>query len=320
MKQKFEPKITVIGGGTGLSVLLRGLKKYTSNLTAIVSVTDDGGSSGTLRKELGVLPPGDIRNCLVALSKEESLMARLFKYRFPSAGSLSGHSFGNLFLTAMSSVSGSFDEGIARTSEVLAIRGKVLPATLRSVTLEARMSNGKLVKGESNITRSKARVKSLNMYPSSPPAAPNVLSAIKNSDAIVMGPGSLYTSIITNFLVGGITEEIIKADAKKIYVCNIMTQKNETMGYKLSDHVKALCNCLGKDTLEYVIVNNGRIPDNTLKRYKRENSFPVKIDVRSKGKMKVIAGDMLSHYEYAHHDSDKLAKNIIGIIKNNIRV
>ena len=187
-KNKFEPKIVVVGGGTGLSVLLRGLKKYTPNLTAIVTVTDDGGSSGALRKELGVLPPGDIRNCLVALSEKENLMAQLFQYRFPHVGSLSGHSFGNLFLTAMSALAGSFDKGIVRASEVLAIRGKVLPATLSSVTLEAELNDGNIVKGESNITKSLSRVKTLKINPAAPPAAPQVVEAINSCDGIVMGP------------------------------------------------------------------------------------------------------------------------------------
>lgn len=233
-------KIAAIGGGTGLSTLLRGLKKYNNNITAIVNVADDGGSSGKLRNELGVLPPGDIRNCLVALSEEESLMSRLFQYRFPAKGTLSGHSFGNLFLTAMSAISGGFDNAIANSGEVLAIRGKVLPVTLASVVLEAELESGKHICGESKISESKEKIKEISLNPLSPPAHPDVIKVLKNADIIIFGPGSLYTSIIVNFLVDGISETIKDSGAYKIYVANIMTQPGETDEYRLSEHIEAI--------------------------------------------------------------------------------
>ncbi|MBN1622327.1 MAG: YvcK family protein [Endomicrobiales bacterium] len=316
-KNKFEPKITTIGGGTGLSVLLRGLKKYTPDLTAIVSVTDDGGSSGKLRKELGVLPPGDIRNCLVALSEEENLMAKLFQYRFSSAGSLSGHSFGNLFLTAMSALTGSFDEGIAQTSKVLAIRGKVLPATLSSVILKAKLSDGKVVKGESKITKSYSRVKHLKMFPASPPAAPEVINAVNSCDGIVIGPGSLYTSLITNLLVEGMVPALKTAKKPKIYVCNIMTQPNETKNYKLSDHLAAFKKHIGENIFSYIIINVGSIPKMVAKRYERKRQFPVRIDIKDYPGTKIIREDLVSHQEYVRHDPDKLSKIIMKILKDN---
>ncbi|MCL2144938.1 MAG: YvcK family protein, partial [Endomicrobia bacterium] len=201
-------KIAAIGGGTGLSTLLRGLKKYCGNITAIVNVADDGGSSGILRSELGVLPPGDIRNCLVALSEEESLMSRLFQYRFPSKGSLAGHSFGNLFLTAMSAISGGFDNAISKSGEVLAIRGRVLPVTLLSVTLEAELESGKKIRGESSVSAAEERIKKIALTPFAPQAAPEVLDVLKKADIIIFGPGSLYTSIIVNLLVDGVVDSV----------------------------------------------------------------------------------------------------------------
>jgi uncharacterized cofD-like protein len=309
------PRIVAFGGGTGLSTLLRGIKKCTRNVTGVVTVTDDGGSSGALRRELGVLPPGDIRNCLVSLSEQENLMARLLQYRFPKTGSLSGHSFGNLFLTAMSAISGGFDKGVASAGEVLAIIGRVLPVTLSSVALNAELENGKIVKGESNIAKSKAKIKRLSIYPSPPPAGPSVLEAIGTADAIIFGPGSLYTSIIANLLVKGITRAIRTNKVPKIYVLNIMTQPGETTGYSLSAHLEAINSHAGEGLFNYVIVNNGKIPAKLLKKYAHNGQFPVKIDVSSSDKLKVIKTDIVSHQEYARHDSDKLAAAIMKIIK-----
>jgi uncharacterized cofD-like protein len=313
---RFEPKIVVIGGGTGLSVLLRGLKEYTPNITAIVTVSDDGGSSGTLRKELGVPPPGDIRNCLVALSEKENLMAQLFQYRFPHVGSLSGHSFGNLFLTAMSALAGSFDEGIAQAGEVLAIRGKVLPATLSSVTLEAEMLNGKIVKGESNISKSKSRVVKLKICPALPPAAPKVLEAIKSCDCIVLGPGSLYTSVIANLLIKGIVSALKRTKAPKIYICNIMTQANETKGFSLNDHIEAIYNHAGGGVIDYILLNTGKIPGNTLKRYSKENSFPVIVDKVSEQRIKIVKDNFIFCNEYVRHNPERLSRAIIKVLRN----
>lgn len=309
------PKIVAFGGGTGLSTLLRGVKKRTSNVTAVVTVTDDGGSSGALRRELGVLPPGDIRNCLVSLSEKENLMARLFQYRFPKTGSLSGHSFGNIFLTAMSAISGGFDTGIEKSGEVLAIRGRVLPVTLRSVFLKAELANGKTVKGECNMAKIKSRIKRLAIYPSPPPAGPSVLEAIAEADAILYGPGSLYTSIISNLLVRGIAGALRKNKAPKLYVSNIMTQPGETTGYNLSAHIDAVVSHVGEGLIDSVIVNSGAIPRNLLAKYAAKGQYPVEIDMKSTKKLKVIKADVVYHQEYARHDSEKLADVIMKAIK-----
>lgn len=315
MKKKFKaPKIVAFGGGTGLSTLIRGLKKFTPNVTAVVTVTDDGGSSGALRRELGVLPPGDIRNCLVALSEKENVMAKLFQYRFPLEGSLSGHSFGNLFLTAMSAISGGFDTGIARAGEVLAIRGKVLPVTLRSVMLVAELENGRIIKGESNIGKCGARIKQLSIYPSPPPAGPSVIEAINDADAVIFGPGSLYTSIIANLLVQGITKALKRTKVPKIYIANIMTQPGETTGYTLSSHVAAIRSHAGVNLIDYAVVNNGMIPGSLLKKYAAKKSFPVEIDMTSTPETKIIKEDVVYFKEYARHDSEKLASLIMKVI------
>ncbi len=306
--------IVALGGGSGLSTLLRGFKKYNNNITAIVNVADDGGSSGKLRNELGVLPPGDIRNCLVALSEEESLMSRLFQYRFPSKGTLSGHSFGNLFLTAMSAISGGFDNAIANSGEVLAIRGKVLPVTLASITLEAELESGKKVAGESKVSKVNEKIKKIELLPFSPPAAPNVTETLKNADVIIMGPGSLYTSIIVNFLVDGVGEAIKASSAYKIYVCNIMTQPGETTDLSLSEHIKAIEQHSYKGILDCVIVNKGVVPEKLARRYKKFGAHQVKID---KTDVKTFKSNLFSDAVYARHDSDKLAKALVKIIRSN---
>ncbi|MBN1823599.1 MAG: YvcK family protein [Endomicrobiales bacterium] len=301
-----ELSIVALGGGTGLSALLRGLKKYTSKITAIVTVSDDGGSSGTLRRELGVLPPGDIRNCLVALSEEENLMARLFQYRFPSRGTLAGHSFGNLFLTVMSSISGGFSPAVASSSEVLAVRGKVLPVTLKSVTLSAELSSGRTVKGETNIAKSRSKVQKLSIHPALPSAGPGVVDAIKKADCIILGPGSLYTSVIANLLVKGVVQAIRRSKAPKIYIANIMTQPGETSGYTLRDHIEAIEKHTQKGLMDYVIVNSGKIPSKLLRRYARKGSYPVVADGIIYG-IRLIEADVVSRREYARHNSEKLA-------------
>lgn len=307
-------KIVALGGGSGLSTLLRGLKKYNHNITAVVNVADDGGSSGKLRNELGVLPPGDIRNCLVALSEEESLMSRLFQYRFPAKGTLSGHSFGNLFLTAMSAISGGFDNAIANCGEVLAIRGNVLPVTLASVVLEAELENGQKVYGESKVSKSKDRIKEIRLNPVSPPAGPDVINALKNADIIIYGPGSLYTSIIVNFLVDGISDAIKASGAYKIYVANIMTQPGETDGYKLSEHIDAIEKHSYKGIIDCVLANIGDVPERLAKRYKKHGAFQVKAD---KTDIATVKARLFSDEIYARHDCDKLAKALIKIIKGN---
>ncbi|MDY7020457.1 MAG: gluconeogenesis factor YvcK family protein, partial [Cyanobacteriota bacterium] len=218
------PKIVTVGGGTGLSTLLRGLKQYSANITAIVTVADDGGSSGRLRREIGVLPPGDIRNCVAALADQEQLLTELFQYRFKAGGGLSGHSFGNLFLTAMSDITGDLERAIAASSKVLAIRGQVLPATLSDVHLWAKLADGRRIYGESSITEAKGKIVEIGCIPPDPPALPKAIQAIREADFIVIGPGSLYTSIIPNLLVPEIAEVIAEANVPRIYVCNAMTQ------------------------------------------------------------------------------------------------
>jgi uncharacterized cofD-like protein len=301
-------KIAALGGGSGLSTLLRGLKKYNAEITAVVNVADDGGSSGRLRSEMGILPPGDIRSCLAALSEEESLMSRLFQYRFPSKGFLAGHSFGNLFLTAMSAISGGFYAAIANCGEALAIRGKVLPVTLSSVTLNAELESGKKISGESAISKSKEKIERVFLTPVSPPAAPEVLSALKNADVIIFGPGSLYTSVIVNLLVDGIVGAVKASKAYKIYVSNIMTQPGETTDYSLSQHIKAIEKHSYKGIIDCVLANKGRVPQKLARRYKKYGARQVSVDETG---VRTLKSDLFSNEIYARHDSDKLARALM---------
>jgi uncharacterized cofD-like protein len=234
------PRIVTIGGGTGLSVLLRGLKAYTDNITAIVTVGDDGGSSGRLRRELGVLPPGDFRACLVALSADESLVSELFQYRFDQGDGLKGHSFGNLFIAAMTEVSGSFVQALSESSKVLAVHGSIVPTTTANLQLSAKLADGTIVKGEHNISEVGGQIEQLMIDPPDAAAHPLALEAIRNADLIVIGPGSLYTSILPNLMVEGLTEAITAAPANKVYVCNVATQRGETEGYTVAAHHEAL--------------------------------------------------------------------------------
>ncbi|MBN1429786.1 MAG: YvcK family protein [Anaerolineae bacterium] len=254
------PKIVAVGGGTGMPTLLRSLKQITSNLTAIVTVADDGGSSGKLRRELGVLPPGDFRNNLAALARDEGLMVQLFQYRFGEGG-LEGHSFGNLFITALSSVTGSFEQALIESSRVLAIRGQVLPSTLSDVTLMADLreehSNGtRRVAGESIIPKTSGTIERVFLRPDDPPAYPEAVRAILSSDLIMLGPGSLYTSLLPNLLVQGIVNALRATRSPKVYVCNVATQRGETDGYTVGDHVRAIERHIGKQVIDYVLVNN----------------------------------------------------------------
>jgi uncharacterized cofD-like protein len=289
------PRIVVVGGGTGLSTLLRGLKQYSANITAIVTVADDGGSSGRLRREIGVLPPGDIRNCLTALADEEKLLTELFQYRFKAGDGLVGHSFGNLFLTAMSEVTGDLDQAIAASSKVLAVRGQVLPATLTDVTLWAELVDGRVIEGESSITEAKGRIKTIGCLPANPPALPKAIKAIQDADYIIIGPGSLYTSIIPNLLVPEIADAIAQSQVPRIYVCNIMTQEGETRGYSVGDHIQAIDTAAGKKLFDAVLVQKKPPSAQALIRYAQENSNPVPLDrdvvVRS-GRRVVLANVM----------------------------
>ncbi|MDJ0600399.1 MAG: YvcK family protein [Crocosphaera sp.] len=273
------PKIVAIGGGTGLSTLLRGLKQYSANITAIVTVADDGGSSGRLREEIGVLPPGDIRNCMSALADEEKLLTELFQYRFQAGEGLTGHSFGNLFLTAMTAITGrDFEKAIAASSKVLAIRGKVLPATLSDVRLWAKLDDGRFVEGESHITEAGGKIAQIGCFPGDPPGLPAALQAIREADYIIMGPGSLYTSVIPNLLVSDIKDALAKVKVPRIYVCNIMTQPGETDGYTVSDHIKAIDRVCGQRIFDAVLVQRVSPSPTVLKNYAKEQSHPVFLD------------------------------------------
>ncbi|HEV3195577.1 MAG TPA: gluconeogenesis factor YvcK family protein [Candidatus Cybelea sp.] len=312
-------KIVAIGGGTGLSTLLRGLKRRTSNLTAIVTVSDDGGSSGRLQKELGVLPPGDIRNCLVALADDEALVTDLFRYRFSEGGGLGGHSFGNLFLAAMSGITGNFDQAIKESSRVLNVVGRVLPATLGVVRLCAELDDGTIVEGESNISRATRPIKRVFFDP--PAAAPldEVIEAIHDADAIVLGPGSLFTSVVPNLLVNRIAREVADAHAVKVYVCNVMTQPGETDGMTAADHVKALLANAGERVCDYVIVND-QPPSRLLAAYAQERQVPVEPDTEriSALGLEPVPAAVIGETEMVRHDPDKLATVVMAIVDRTV--
>lgn len=316
------PKIVAIGGGTGLSTLLRGLKQYSANITAIVTVADDGGSSGRLRREMGVLPPGDIRNCLASLADEERLLTELFQYRFTAGDGLTGHSFGNLFLTAMSDIEGDLEQAIAACSKVLAIRGQVLPATLTDVHLWAKLADGRRIHGESSITEAKGKIVTIGCIPSNPPALPKAVQAILEADFIIIGPGSLYTSIIPNLLVPEIAEAVASRNVPRIYVCNIMTQPGETDGYSVSDHIKAIDKACGYQLFDAVLTQ-GTVPSaQALIRYAQENSHPVTLDrdsVKQLGRRIVMSNimDVDEKTGYLRHNPYRLAQVLLRWYNKN---
>ncbi|MBU7584121.1 MAG: YvcK family protein [Nostoc sp. TH1S01] len=310
------PKIVVIGGGTGLSTLLRGLKTYSANISAIVTVADDGGSSGRLRQEFGVLPPGDIRNCLAALADEEKLLTELFQYRFRAGDGLSGHSFGNLFLTAMSDITGDLERAVAASSKVLAVRGQVLPATLSDVRLWAELADGRRIEGESNIPKAGGKIVRIGCSPANPPALPAAIKVIKEADYIIIGPGSLYTSLIPNLLVPEIANAIAQTTAPRIYVCNIMTQPGETEGYTVADHIKAIDAACGQRRLfDAVLVHKKSPSPQSLVRYAQQNSHPVFLDredVSSLGRRVVLANVLYEDETgVVRHNPQKLAKVLL---------
>lgn len=310
------PRIAIIGGGTGLSTMLHGLKEYTSNITAIVTVADDGGSSGRLRKDFDMLPPGDIRNCLVALADAEPLMGKLFQFRFEEGGDLKGHSFGNLFIAAMTKVAGNFDAAIKESSKVLAIRGSVVPVTLDKAALVAEHIDGTETVGESNIPLAKSPIKKITLRPAKCRATDEAIDAIRKADAVVLGPGSLYTSIMPNLLVGTIYKELIASKAVKVYVCNVMTQKGETDGYKASDHLRALIGHTGPGIVDYCIINSAKIFSDMLEKYKGEGAYPVVGDIENlkKLKVKIIEAHIINAKDYVRHDSVRLAKMIVDLV------
>lgn len=308
------PRIVAVGGGTGLSMLLKGIKHITNNITAVVTVGDDGGSSGRLREEMGVLPPGDIRNCIAALADDEDLVTKLFQYRFKTGEGLEGHSFGNLFLTALCSITGDMVRAVKESSNVLSIRGRVLPSTLDDMKLVAEMEDGRIIHGESNIPEAHGKIKRLYTEPDDCRALPDVIEAIRNAELIILGPGSLYTSVTPNLLIKEIANEISKSNAKKIYVCNIMTQPGETDNYSVSDHVKALMQHAGsKDIIETVLVNDF-LPSNLAKKYQLSGSYPVKLDYENLKKLgvKVFSRKLIedSKEGLVRHSSHRVARAI----------
>lgn len=315
-------RIVVIGGGTGLSTMLRGLKQYTSNLTAVVTVTDDGGSSGRLQRELGMLPPGDIRNCLVALADAEPLMQELFQYRFHAGGeALKGHSFGNLLIAAMLNITGDFEEAVRQTSRVLAIRGRVLPSTLRHVHLEAELADGSQVSGETSIVAAGKAIRRIRL--SQPDAEPldETLAALRTADAIIIGPGSVYTSVIPNFLVKGVAEAVAASPALKVYVCNVMTQPGETSGFSASDHIRAIEDQAGRRVFDYVLVNVERPSEALLERYAETGSEFVTPDVdrvRAMG-YRPLPGRFICQTSVVRHDHDALAQAILKLVNQGGR-
>ena len=308
------PRIVAVGGGTGLSMLLSGVKNITNNLTAIVTVGDDGGSSGRLREDLGILPPGDIRHCITALADDEDLVNKLFKYRFNNGEGLEGHSFGNLFITALCDITGDMVSAVRASSKVLSIRGRVLPATLDDMKLVAQMEDGRIVHGESTIPEAHGKIQKLFTEPIDCKALPEVIQAIRNAELIILGPGSLYTSVIPNLLIKEISDEIIKSKAKKIYVCNIMTQPGETDDYKVSDHLKALINHAGSNKIVDAVLVNDYLPDNLADKYKDANSYPVILDTAEVKKLgiKICAKKLIqdSKEGLVRHSSTRVARSI----------
>jgi uncharacterized cofD-like protein len=314
------PKVVVIGGGTGLPVLLRGLKRHPIDISAIVTVADDGGSSGRLRDSLDIPPPGDIRNVLAALSEVEPLVEQMFQHRFETTNELSGHALGNLIIAALASITGDFVHAIQEMSRVLNVKGKVLPSANQSVILKAEMEDGTIVTGESTIPKAGKKIKRVFLEPDSIKPLGETLRAIKEADLIVMGPGSLYTSILPNLLVPGIGDAVCRAKAKKMYICNIMTQAGETLDYSASDHVKALYDHLETPSIDYILVNKKQVPDEVQARYNEEQASPVHFDVDKLKAMglEVIAEEILSYDNHlVRHNTEKVADIIYSYLKKS---
>lgn len=307
------PVVTVIGGGHGLSVLLRGIKSSTSNVSAVVTVADDGGSSGRLREELGIIPPGDLRNCLVALADTEPLMEKLFQYRFKGETTLAGHSFGNLFIAAMNEVTGDMETALKESSKVLAVKGRVIPASKVSVRLDAIMTDGTVIEGESQIPEAHKKIRRVQLFPKRVQAVPAALEAIETSDAIILGPGSLYTSIMPNLLVEGVAKALKNSKAIKIYICNVVTQPGETDKYTASAHVKAILDHTGRGVIDYVLVNSAPVPEDFCE---QAGVTQVEVDedkINALG-CGLIKADLISETDVGRHDPDKLCKAVMKII------
>jgi uncharacterized cofD-like protein len=327
-------RVVAIGGGTGLSTLLKGLKHYVlhapytgearpassvvviDELTAVVTVTDDGGSSGKLRREFGMLPPGDIRNCIVALSEDDALMSRLFKYRFASGGALEGHSFGNLFLCALTELTGDFAEAVRLSSDILTTRGHIYPATKANCELEALMNDGSRVRGETNITASKQRIVRLEMVPADVAPMQQTLDALANADLITIGPGSLFTSLIPNVLVRGIPDAIAESKALKVYVCNLMSQANESLGLTASEHIKAICDHAKRQIFDAALLNIRPLSPELKAKYAMEGSSQIVVDadaVQRLGVTPVVGDFLIEDKGVARHATDRVATQLMTL-------
>ena len=320
-------RVVALGGGTGLSALLRGLKEHVvrrtdrhasrerpiGDLAAIVTVTDDGGSSGRLRRENRMLPPGDIRNCMVALSKDEALLGRLFQYRFHAGRGLIGHNFGNLFLAALTHVTGDFAEAVRVSSKVLAIRGRIFPSTVSNVHLTATLTNGQYVSGETKISGSRVPIRQIQLVPRRVRALPKVIEAIQEADLILMGPGSLYTSVIPNLLIPEIAQAIARSKAPRVYIANLMTQPGETTGYTLSQHLRAIQNHVDKRVIDWVVANRQPVSPDVARRYRAQGAEAVVVDAEKvlKLKVKLVLDNLLEEHGLIRHNSPLLARLLV---------
>jgi len=324
-----ELRVVAIGGGTGLSTLLKGLKRYVvapalapsaqpivRELCGVVTVSDDGGSSGRLRKELNMLPPGDVRNCIVALSEDEALMSRLFQHLFQKGSGLEGHSFGNLFLAALTSITGDFAEAVRLSSEILLTRGHIYPATTSNVELEALLEDGTRVRGETRITASKGKIKELVLVPHDVGPLPQTLEAIASADLITIGPGSLFTSLIPNLLVRGIPEAILDSPAVKVFICNLMTQANESLGLTAADHIRALNHHAGIQLFDYALLNRKPASPEMKAKYALEGASQIVVDLEAIEALGVcpLLGDYLDEGEVARHATDRLAHDLMALM------
>ena len=320
-------RVVALGGGTGLSSVLRGLKEHIAergkrgpkhpiaDLVAVVTVTDDGGSSGRLRREYRVLPPGDIRNCMVALSKDEHLLGKLFQYRFPAGRGLAGHSFGNLFLTALTNSMGDFAKAVQVSARVLAIRGRIFPSTAQNVTLQAELEDGSVVAGETNISRSRERIKRVHLVPRRTRSLPEVLQAIREADLILVGPGSLYTSILPNLLVEQMAELIAHSRATRVYIANLMTQPGETQHYSVADHVRAIYEHTRPSLFDFVVINRTPISPGLLRRYRAQGAEPVdpSFDELTRMGLSYVTGDFLQEQDgVVRHDQTRLTQILLN--------
>ena len=310
-----SPTVVTIGGGTGAAGLLRGFKDHTDKLTAIVTVADDGGSSGRFRKEFGMLPPGDIRNCLAALSDAGPVLEKLFQYRFEE-GDLKGHAFGNIFLAAMTRVTGDFGAAVAEANRVLSVRGRVLPATTTKVSLVAEHPDGTKTTGESLVGKVQKPVSRLRLKPDDVSATPGVVQAIADADLVTLGPGSLYTSVLPNLLIPQILEALLKTDAVVAYVCNIMTQPGETSGFSASAHVNALIDHTSEALVDFIILNNGQVPEKLAQAYAAEGSVPVEIDLpeleKLPGSPRLVLADLVNADHLVRHNPGRLADTLLS--------